>query len=181
VERLTFSSDGKRLLAIFKVATGETFTSKVVIYLTERFPRGQLGGEVSERPTRDLGVIEWRWESDSPTGAAFSTDGKMATICTSRTQANAKIRLMKQVDGIWEYLEFQTVPVFSRHQSTWHGYGLTGIALYVSLNPQLTVASMTIEVLFYQSIRLSVVPLTAIGSVRQIGQHVSHLNHPSND
>ena len=170
VERLTFSSNGEKLLAILKVDAqrhDESYESKAVIFSTKSFPRDELKGRTAIKPTPDLDIISWNWDYDSPTGAAFSQDGTMVAICTDPTQSKSKIRLLKQIESKWKSFGLQWISVFSIYPSTWLGNGPTGIALYVAFNHALTLASTMTNASFYPSIPLLKILQTAIASMRQ--------------
>ena len=131
VERLNFSHDGKQLLALLQYENGQHIEVKAKIYNTDDFPTSQFN---RMKPVSCSNPIEVTWSCENmhiPSAAAFSRDGKMIAICTTRAGRHAQIQLLKKSGAEWKRWKVQTVDVFlTNDHRDWNGDGLTGISLY---------------------------------------------------
>jgi hypothetical protein len=135
IEKLTFSTDGKQLVALVRIETGNIHQSKALIFSTDEFPKDQLERKYNKKPTKPTAseVELENWQSYRPRVVAFSSRGTMVAICTNYVQYTARIQLLKKLDSSWSlWGKFHTVQVFPPHdQRDWHGLGITGMSLYV--------------------------------------------------
>jgi hypothetical protein len=132
VERLKFSRSGKELLALLQFEKDAGIDIKAKIYNTEDFPTSKLE---RRKPAPPINFVEVQWSCDNmhiPSAAAFSTDGNMIAICTSRCGPHAQIQLLKRFDSGWKRWKVETIKVFpTDDRRDWYGDGLTGISLYL--------------------------------------------------
>jgi hypothetical protein len=132
VERLKFSQYGNELLALLQYENDAGIDIKAKIYNAEDFPTYQLE---RRKPAPPNNFVEVQWSSDNmhiPSAAAFSRDGNMIAICTTRSGPHAQIQLLKRFDSGWKRWKVETIKVFpTDDHRDWNGDGLTGISLYL--------------------------------------------------
>jgi len=132
VETLTFSSDGKELLAVVRQKYGNSFETTACILSSDQFPKERLSRKYDATPTAtNLEKLALPWTSEfRAKEAVFATQGTMAAICTYWVQSVAGIQLLKKTGSTWVvWGKLQPVPLFPRDDNLkWGGIGITGIS-----------------------------------------------------
>jgi hypothetical protein len=166
IEKLTFSSDGKHLLALVRVQCDELMQSEALIYSTEDFPKDALERRHNPKPTKPTAekIPLECLQSYRLNAVVFgiSVRSPMIAICTSYVESIARIQLLRKMESGWDlWGPLHSVSVFpSGDQTQWHGLGLTGISLYLSYFEMLIKAVMKTNIWRYQWIQTTTAPLT---------------------
>jgi hypothetical protein len=134
VEKLTFSSDGKQLLALVRGEIGKSTKTMALVFSTDQFPKDRLERKYNKKPIRinpaEIVLKEWQPEFRVK-DAAFAMQSTMAVICTYYIQDRAGIQFLKKTGptwGVWGKLH--PIRLFPRHDTRqWRGFGITGISL----------------------------------------------------
>jgi len=126
INKLCFSADGRQLIALMVYADSNIEEAR--IYPVERFPSGDL--ERTEVAGQNLlKPISIKWERNfmhNPQGIVFSSKGNMVAICTSRSEGEAQIRILKREAATWRMWGVQGIPDSTSLHSR---IGFTGITL----------------------------------------------------